>query len=322
MTQYVGCDQARTLLEGLIDGELSMADQLAVESHLRWCDTCALRVEDMRAIGAALRVNSAVRPVTDAENGTLTVLTDGLLVRVRAERAQSFAARVREMFVDRRLLWPALGATAAVLMCASAAVSVLHMSASQSRDSLAGLVSRIGAPGTEGWPLRPADNGVSIPKLSDNELNEVCGSERCRDAALRTENTLELMPEDDVIYAIRAVVGRDGTIGNYEFLLSDDEAPSKDRAGAARIAAQELALINTVRKTKFMPAQTPLGQAVAVDVVWVIAKTTAIAGPPEPLRRRALSETQAKEGVKPPAREPASLPVSSQPSSPRRSATA
>src|SRR5687768_18442769 len=95
MTQYVGCDQARTLLEGLIDGELSMADQLAVESHLRWCDTCALRVEDMRAIGAALRVNSAVRPVTDAENGTLTVLTDGLLVRVRAERAQSFAARVR-----------------------------------------------------------------------------------------------------------------------------------------------------------------------------------------------------------------------------------
>jgi hypothetical protein len=134
---------------------------------------------------------------------------------------------------------------------------------------------------------------------------------------------LELMPEDDVIYAFRAVVGRDGSIGNPEFLLTDDDAYSKDRAAAARVAAQELALINTVRKTKFMPAQTPLGQAVAVDVVWVLAKTTVVAGPPESLRRRALSETQAKEGVKPPAREPASPPVSSQPATlSRSSATA
>ena len=322
MTQYVGCDHARTLLEGLVDGELSIADQLAVESHLRWCDTCSLRVEDMRAIGAALRVNSAVRPVTDAEHGTLTVLTDGLLVRVRAERAQSFPSRVREMFADRHLLWPALGATSAVMLCVAAAVSVLHMSASQSRHSLAGLISVIGAPGTEKWPLRPADNGVSIPKLSDNEQNEVCGSERCQDAALGAGDTLELMPEDDVIYAVRAVVGRDGSIGNYEFLLSDDDVYLKDRAAAARVAKQELALINTVRKTKFMPAQTPLGQAVAVDVVWVLAKTTVVAGPPESLRRRSPSETQAKEGIKPPAREPASPPVSSQPSAARRSATA
>ena len=322
MTQYVGCDHARTLLEGLVDGELSMPEQLAVESHLRWCDTCARRVEDMRIIGASLRVNSAVRPVSDADNGTLSVLTDGLLVRVRAERAQSFPSRVREMFADRRLLWPAVGATSAVLLCVAAAVSVLHMSASQSRDSLAGLISVIGEPGTEKWPLRPADNGVSIPRLSDNEQNEVCGSERCRDAALLTGDTLELMPEDDVIYAFRAVVGRDGMVGNYEFLLSDDDPPAKDQAAARRVAARELALINTVRKTKFMPAQTPLGQAVAVDVVWVLAKTTVVAGPSESLRRRSPSETQAKEGVKPPAREPASPPVSSQPAAPRRSATA
>ena len=320
MTQYVGCDHARTLLEGLIDGELSMADQLAVESHLRWCDTCALRVEDMRIIGAALRVNSPVRPVTDAENGTLTVLTDGLLVRVREERAQSFPSRVREMFADRRLLWPALGATSAVMLCVAAAVSVLHMSTVQSRDSLAGLISEIGAPGTEKWPLRPADNGVSIPTLSDDD--EGCRSRRCRDAAYRASGTLESMPEEDVIYTLRAVVGRDGTIGNYEFLLSDDDATSTDRAAAARSAKHELALINAVRNTKFEPAQTPLRQAVAVDMVWVLAKTTVSAGPPETLRRRTVSETQAKEIIKPPAREPASPPVSSQPSAPRRSATA
>ena len=105
MTQYVGCDHARTLLEGLVDGELSMPDQLAVESHLRWCDTCARRVEDLRIIGASLRVNSAVRPVSDADNGTLSVLTDGLLVRVRAEQDASFPSRVRRLWKPARPDW-------------------------------------------------------------------------------------------------------------------------------------------------------------------------------------------------------------------------
>ena len=76
MTQYVGCDHARTLLEGLIDGELSMADQLAVESHLRWCDTCALRVEDMRLIGASLRKATRRQLADDDDEGELTALTE------------------------------------------------------------------------------------------------------------------------------------------------------------------------------------------------------------------------------------------------------
>ena len=306
MTQYVGCDHARTLLEGLIDEELSMADQLAVESHLRWCDTCALRVADMRVIGAALRSKSA-NPLDAADNSTLSVLTDGMLVRVRAEQAQSVPSRVREMFIDRRLLWPALGATAAVFLCVSAAFSVLHMSISHEPESLAAMISAIGSPGTELRPLRPADNGITIPRLSENE-------------AQRAGGTLERMPEEDAIYTIRTTVGRDGSVASYELLLSDD-TPSSDRKAIARAAAQELAVLNAVRHTRFMPAQTPLGRAVAVDMVWVIAKTTAITGPPESLRRRSLSETQAKE-VKPPAREPASPPVSGQPVTPRRSATA
>ena len=147
MTQYVGCDRARTLLEGLIDGELSMPDQLAVESHLRWCDTCALRVEDMRLIGGSLRATSAARPAEGVDDGALTALTESLLVRVRAERALSFASRVREMVADSRLLWPALGATASVLLCVAAASSVLRASTIQEPDSLAAMISALGSPG-------------------------------------------------------------------------------------------------------------------------------------------------------------------------------
>ena len=308
MTQYVGCHHARTLLDGLIDSELSMADQLAVESHLRWCDTCALRVADMRLIGDSLRTQSTARPLAEDEDDTLTALTDGVLLRVRAERAQALPARVREMFADRHLLWPALGATSAVLLCVAAAFSVLHASKSQTPDSLAGLISVIGSPGTEKWPLRPADNGVSTPRLSNDE-------------AERAGGMLELMPEEDVIYTIRTVVGRDGSVSSYELLLSDDDAPSSDRKAVARAAAEEVALLNAVSKTRFVPAQTPLGHAVAVDMVWVIAKTTAVAAPPETLRSPAAPERQ-KAGVKPLPRGPASPPVSEQPSATRRSATA
>jgi hypothetical protein len=307
MTQYVGCGHARTLLEGLLDGELSMADQLAVESHLRWCDTCALRVADMRVIGASLRQQSGTRPLGANEDATLTGLTEGVLARVRVERAQSVRSRVREMFVDRRLLWPALGATSAVLLCVAAAVNVLHMSSSRSPGSLAGMISAIGSPGTEKNPLRPADNGISIPRLGDDEGERAGG-------------TLEQMPEEDVIYTVRMVVGRNGAPSNFELLLSDD-VPQADRVAVARAAAQEVALMNAVRNTRFLPAQTPMGQAVAVDMVWVIAKTTAVIGPPETVRSRAAVE-RIKEGVKPSPRGPSAPPVSEQPATPRRSATA
>ena len=307
MTQYVGCERARTLLDGLIDGELSMADQLAVESHLRWCDTCALRVEDMRTIGASLRVQFAAGPVVPDE--TLTTLTEGLLVRVRAERAQSFPSRIREMLSDRRLLWPTLGATAAVVLCVAAAVSVLHASKLEDPESLAGMISALSSPGTERNPLRPADNGISIPRLSDEEGSRAGGA-------------LENVGDEDFIYAFRTVIGRDGRPGNSELLASGDSA-SVDSRGLAQAAAQELAMLDFVRQARFKPAQTPMGQAVAVDVVWLIAKTTAIPWPPESLRSGLAAAARAKEIAKPAVRVPAAgVPVSGQSMRPRGSATA
>jgi hypothetical protein len=298
MTQYVGCDHARTLLEGLVDGELSMADQLAVESHLRWCDTCALRVEDLRLIGGSLRATSTARLSNDVDDRALTALTESLAVRVRAERAQSFASRLREMVADSRLLWPAIGATASVLLCVAAASSVLRASTIQEPDSLAAMISALGSPGSEMRPLRPADNGISFPRLSDDD-------------GMTTSGTIEQIPEDDVIYAFRTVIGRDGNLADWE-LLSGDDTPRADRRAVARAAAQEMALLDAVSKTRFVPAQTPLGHAVAVDMVWLIAKTTVAA--PDTLRGRPASvDTRAKEIRKPAATEPAAPPVSGQP---------
>ena len=69
MIRYLGCDAAREMLQPFVDRELPMAEQVELEAHLRWCETCAARVEDLRLIGAALRVGAAVPPVHPEDAG-------------------------------------------------------------------------------------------------------------------------------------------------------------------------------------------------------------------------------------------------------------
>jgi hypothetical protein len=264
MTQYVGCDQARGLLDGLVDDELSMADQLAVESHLRWCRTCALRVDDMRLIGTSIRMGAAAHQPDAERDAAVAAINDAVLMRVRAELDQSLAVRVREMFADMRLLWPALGATAAVLLCVGLASSVLQASSAEQPRSLAAMISALSEPGSERNPVRPAENGVSIPRIP--QLDD--------GGAMEFE---EALPDEDEVYLVRTVVSRDGRVTNYELLLTGRDGGTPARA--RELAVQERAVLDVIRQTRFTPAQTPLGHAVAVDMVWMIAKTTAVVLP-------------------------------------------
>ena len=317
MTQYVGCEHARELLDGLLDGELSMTDQLAVESHLRWCRTCALRVDDMRLIGASLRMGTA--PVPAEHDASLVAMNEALLLRVRAEREQSLGVRVREMFTDMRLMWPALGATVAVVVCVTAVASVLQASAATRPESLAAMITALGTPGSERNPLRPAppaylqshtdsavrapwSTGVSIPRLFDDD-------------AKRAGGTLEGIPDDDLIYTVRTVVTRDGRVSNFEVLLS--EANSGRHGKSAEHAGHDRAVFDALQQARFAPAYTPLGQAVAVDMVWVIAKTTAVVAPPAPPVERPRPKDVPKA-----APVESGVPVSEGVSLPSRSTTA
>ena len=292
MTQYVGCDQARGLLDGLVDGELSMADQLAVESHLRWCRTCALRVDDMRLIGTSLRLGAPGHQPDDNRDEAVAAINDAVLLRVRAELDQSFSVRVRELFADRRLLWPALGATAAVLLCVGVASSVLHASSAEQPESLAAMIAALSDPGSERNPLRPADNGVSIPRIPPLDDG----------GAMEFE---EALPDKDEVYLVRTVVSRDGRVTNYELLLAGREGGTPART--RELAVQEKAVLDVIRQTRFTPAQTPLGQAVAVDMVWMIAKTTAVVLPTMHVAVSVMQE-RPKDEPKPAVQDPAAAP--------------
>jgi hypothetical protein len=267
MTPYVGCEYARERLEGLLDDELSVDEQVLVESHVRWCRTCADRIEDFQLIGTSIRVGPPkLALATEAEPASSAVYSR-VMMRMRAERDQAFTVRLREMFADMRLLWPALGATMAVLVCLSVAIGVLKSTSSERPSSLATRLEAMN-PGSEANPLRPDNNarvdryfdkfvdsdragGISIPRVMDDGAS-VAG-----------------IPGEEAMFTMAMVVNREGRITTAEMLNSERGGNNAERA----LHANE-AVLDAVRQSRFAPAQTPIGRTVAVNMVWLIFVTT------------------------------------------------
>ena len=269
MTPYVGCEYARERLEGLLDDELSVDEQVLVESHVRWCRTCADRIEDFQLIGTSLRVGSPTSPRVANNEPALSAVYSRVLMRIRAERDQAFAVRVREMFTDMRLLWPAVGATMAVLVCLSVAVGVLKSTSMERPESLATRLEAMN-PGSEANPLRPDNNarvdryfakyvdsdragGISIPRVLDDGTFF---------AGIR---------DQEAMFTMATVVNRDGRITNAELLNTERGGAKSEQTVHANDVE---AVMDAVRQSRFAPAQTPIGRAVAVNMVWLILVTT------------------------------------------------
>lgn len=176
MIPYLGCDAARARLEAFADGELPVDDQVALDAHLRWCETCRARLEDMRLIGTALRSGPGPSSMHAADEAALQALQAGVLGRIDAERAESFAVRWREMWMDNRFLWPMLGATSALVLCIVAIAAVAGVVRAEHPDSLAALISgRTALPTPRPLPPPPppavAPEGEAVFLLSAAVVN-------------------------------------------------------------------------------------------------------------------------------------------------------
>lgn len=254
MIPYLTCDAAAERLEPFVDGELSVDEQVALESHLRWCAACEARLNDMQLIGASMRVRHRVDLARTNAGADLATLRSSVLERVRAERDQSMPVLFRQLFTDRRLLWPALGATAAVLVCIGVALVVFSaVTELAQRDSLASMIDMLANPGSDENP-RVLDGRVSLPRALEPDLvlNSVMGG--------------------DVAFAVSAIVTREGRIANYELLFSE-RATGRRRESAAELDVDAPALMDAVKRSRFAPAQDAEGP-VAVNVVWLVTRTT------------------------------------------------
>jgi hypothetical protein len=238
------CESARRRLQGFHDGELATSDQIAVAAHLDWCDTCAAVLEDLRLIGSILRASTietvAHAPVTDDERAALRRT---VVSRMKAERTFSFASRLRGMFDDMHLVYAGLGSACAMLLCVVSSVSMMRF-------------ATVKSPGSNANPV-PIDARVLLP--------------RSLDGAFAT-----LVPASDSVFMISAVVTREGTVSNPELLHATNGEPIAPGTAEAKAAES---LMENVSRARFEPARVD-GQAVAVNMVWLVENTTVRADSP------------------------------------------
>jgi hypothetical protein len=289
MVPYLGCEHAREMLQAFIDGELPVDEQVSVESHLRWCRTCAAHVEDLRTIGESLRLGGPAA-LSGKDDRELSVLHDAVLSRVNAEREQSFSVQVRSSFDDLHLLWAGLGAMTAVLVCLFGTMSVLHAAGDERPDSLAGVIQALATPGSDRNPMR-LDAFVSVPRALDDSQD-----------VERIRRSLNQISADEATFALAMVVTREGRIANYDLLLSErDGARRFDTAAQGRDVAS---LLDAVSRAQFAPAQRRVGGApVAVNMVWLVARTTVKGSP------RAIVEFRPAHEIRPAVAPPAAKPA-------------
>lgn len=253
MIPYLGCQGARDMLEPFVDGELPVSEQVALEAHLRWCDTCRARVEDLRLIGSALRLGSDASAADYTDAAARATMYDEVVMRVGAERTQSLAHQWRELFSDMRYLWPAFGATAAVIVCVCASTLVNQIVRAERPDSMAALISNMANPGSDENPLH-LESGMLAPRT------------------LEVSPVMAAIPDEEAVYAVAAVVTREGRISNYELLQWVREPLTTNPARASE-SDEVTAVLDAVKHSRFEPAQTVDG-VVAVNMVWVLARTT------------------------------------------------
>jgi len=229
MTPYIGCEYARERLESFIDEELSVEEQVAVETHVRWCRTCAARIEDLQLIGASIRVgSSALHHASDVEPA-ISAVHSRVLMRLRAEREQSLPVRVREQFTDLRLLWPALGATMAVVLCASVAVGVLKKASIERPESLATRLEAMANPGSERNPLRP-DNNARVDRYFEKYVDSDRAGGISMPRVLDDGASFDAIQDQEAMFTMATVVSRDGRIANLELLKSERTGTAAEKA--------------------------------------------------------------------------------------------
>lgn len=245
MTPVLGCETARELLEPFVDGELSMPQQVAVQAHVRSCEVCAARLEDLALIGWSVRAGiPAVQPQAE-DTSALAIVQSGVLTRIRAERSQSLSNRLSEMFADMRLLWPAMGASLAVVICLCGTSSVWSLMMQRHPESLAGRLDSMASRGTDSNPL-PLDDDM----LGPHTLEELVAA-----GGLVETDTL-----------LRIVVATSGEVTWAEMNMP---------AGADAPTGRERVVLNGVRQQRFAPAVGRTGRPVAVEAVLFYTHVTA-----------------------------------------------
>jgi hypothetical protein len=251
------CAEVLDRLEAYHDEELPVSDQVAVASHIGWCRECAGEFAGIRLVATSLRASApggAVVAGADAAS-----LRSSVVNRAKAEEAVAFVAQVRGMFQDMHLVYAVLGAGLASLLAFVCMVGTLQFVSREQPGSLAAMISVLASPGSNQNPVT-LSNRIRMPRPLDDGFTADAGDMH------------------DAIFALAAVVTREGRVANLELLPATGTpavAPGSEDAKAVED------LLGAASRAQFEPASVG-GAPVAVNMVWIVAHTT-VKAPPGPL---------------------------------------
>jgi hypothetical protein len=232
------CPDVRERLEAFYDGELSIDERIWIQNHLAECAGCSAVATELAELGSTLRELAAG---VEQEPVEALGISAHIVERLKVEEAFSIRAQVTEWFQDMHLVWAGLGASVATAICLVGSASVLHAANQERPNSMARAISVLASPGSNDNPLR-----LNYQMLAPRAVT---------DAAIE-------MSEEDVEYALSAVVSREGRVQGVSMI----NQPASVRPGVN-------AMLNEAYRVQFAPA-IERGDAVAVSMVWLVTNTT------------------------------------------------
>jgi Putative zinc-finger len=251
------CAAARRRLHALYDGELSVAEQIAVQGHMDWCDACAAILDELRIVGSALRAGALGRDWLSHEEAA--AMTSALVSRRKAEHEASLFARVQAMFDDMHLVYAGVGAAVATAVCLVIVLSMLRFASfgrpdatatsDERPDSLAALLDLVATPASSA-------NAMAIDAASHARW------------AARAQAANE-SAEEDAVFALAAIVTRDRRLTNIHPRGTSGLKARREEASLID------ALVDEVTRARIEPGATDGTPAAPRNsMVWLVTRTT------------------------------------------------
>jgi hypothetical protein len=255
---------------------LPTREQVDVQVHLRQCARCASEAAGNAALGEMLRGRAA--ELVALHERDLEALRSETLSRLKAEREESVPAQLGRMFIDMRLGFAALGSTAASLVSVMLVAGIVYFGPQTQRsDSLQGLMQMLSAPSSSVDVRDLVGQQIGEPSAHDREAMSATAMSFHPVSRESVGDTV--LSEQDAVFALAAVVTRQGRIASLEVVRSD-QLPGSDRE-------QILRLLDQVSRARLEPARVG-GSPVAARRVWVMAHTTVRAKLPALPKQSAL----------------------------------
>lgn len=253
------CSAVRRRLPEYHDGELTIDQRVAIQSHLSACPACAAEGQQLHMVTTVLRA-AAVERAYAVDSHDLDGLACGIVSRLRAEQEESFAYTVRRMFEDLHLVWAALSATAATCACLALTVGIFYFSRPVD-DSLGNLLDALSNLGS-----------LEVARLAQSDSNPMQVDDRVdpqivlpRQDPERIAAVPELTSDEEIM--VDATIDTKGRVASLQLMNVD--GPTAQRADWKTVGE----VLDSVAQARFEPARLR-GERVAVKMFWYVTHTT------------------------------------------------